>query len=599
VVDVEAVAVGAVSSVIARCPHLTGRISSNDKTPLTDGSIDVYRSANKDKGALLGRVPVQVKGRTKKVKRSAQTVTWPIDRPTLDFLKSDGGGIYFVVPVSQSGAARGVFYVALMPFKLGRLISSMPPEQKSLTVTMKRLPDEPSAIERIVHLALDGRKQINPISLEDVLPVLESLNVTTLTRISDADPTILDLGHTDFTVVARTTSGSLIPIDVDLALYPGQNPSREDLSISCGGVDFTTSRVERLDADTSCVVLSKGLAIRVRQVEGGLKTDIDLTMAGSLHDQLDDLTFFLAAAEGAPVVVNGRPLPPLPKAHPDRSDLVHVREQVRKMVAVLDALDLGHELARSLETNAASRDNLLMLHRAIVDGEEVHASTDGLGRLNLSIGPYQIVVLVFAGADDEHRRIVDPFSPEQRDRLYFRQTSEDGAPKVVRPATLYEVLDAEDLGRALNLHVGSIAEAYQRLENRAEALSMANQTALNLLHAADGTSGPMADYLLRGAGNLTSWLVREGNDDMVYNINHWQTKHRLGTLTSADSAVIRQVRRKSRATTVLDLLQEACLAILLDEPDEVDLVLDELSDDDRGKLQSWPIWSLAQNLTRR
>jgi hypothetical protein len=94
-------------------------------------------------------------------------------------------------------------------------------------------------------------------------------------------------------------------------------------------------------------------------------------------------------------------------------------------------------------------------------------------------------------------------------------------------------------------------------------------------------------------------LVQEGNDDVVYNINHWQTQHRLGTLTSADSAVIRQVRRKSRATTALDLLQEACLAILLDEPDEVDLVLDDLSDDDRGKLQSWPIWSLAQNLTRR
>lgn len=595
VVDVEALAVSAVAAALARCSHLSGRIDSNDKTPLTDGAIDVYNSPDKKKSSLAGRVPVQVKGRTttKKIKRKAQSVGWSIDRETLEFMRADGGGLYFFVPVTPEGNVRGIFYAALMPFKIGRWLETMPAEQKTITVAMTRLPGDVPEIERLVRMALEGRKQLNPVNLSDLLPQLESLTVTALTHISGSEPTVLNLSETDFTVVVKTKSGSVIPIDVDLAFYPEKQ--RQSVSVACGGVEFAAATVERIGDETSRIVLSAGLSIRARRVDDGLTTNIDLTRAGTLFAQYDDVRFFLAAAAGEPLVINGQELPPLPIAPADRSDLLKVRDQLKKMIAVIKSFDLGREFERSIYVFQGEHQHLLMLHPALIGGEEVRVSTDGVGRLNLSVGPFQIVVLVFEGATADHRQIVDPFAPEQRNRLYFRQTSEDDHSQAVRRATLYEALTPDDLGKTLNLHLDEIVEAYEMLEDRPGALAMANQTTLNLLLAADdANSAAQTAYLLRGARNLTDWLQREGDSDPIYSINSWQVKHRLGTLDDNDRRTIRQERRRHRYDGALDALAEACLAILLDERDEVESILQDMSEDDRSKVRGWPIWALRK-----
>jgi hypothetical protein len=104
---------------------------------------------------------------------------------------------------------------------------------------------------------------------------------------------------------------------------------------------------------------------------------------------------------------------------------------------------------------------------------------------------------------------------------------------------------------------GVLADAYQQLDGRTKALAMADQTALNLLEAADSTSGPVKENILRGAGRLNSWLADEGDGDLVYCMNYGQALHRLGTLEVSGKALIRRARRKSRATTAVKLFQEA------------------------------------------
>lgn len=40
--DVESLAVSKISGMLARCPQLKAVIATNDKTPFTDGYIDIY-----------------------------------------------------------------------------------------------------------------------------------------------------------------------------------------------------------------------------------------------------------------------------------------------------------------------------------------------------------------------------------------------------------------------------------------------------------------------------------------------------------------------------------------------------------------------------
>ena len=70
--DTEALAVAKIQGMVARCPHLKPFVASNDKTPFTDGHIDVYSALGQKKADWLGRVSVQVKGRARSGKRPAQ-----------------------------------------------------------------------------------------------------------------------------------------------------------------------------------------------------------------------------------------------------------------------------------------------------------------------------------------------------------------------------------------------------------------------------------------------------------------------------------------------------------------------------------------------
>lgn len=164
-------------------------------------------------------------------------------------------------------------------------------------------------------------------------------------------------------------------------------------------------------------------------------------------------------------------------------------------------------------------------------------------------------------------------------------------------ATRYPIdtMRIEDIGRTLNLHVDSIADAYAAIDDRNIALATANNFVLNLLRAADvAAAAPMRDYLLRGAGNLCDWLVVEGKEDLTYLINRRQTWSRSEKLTTDVERQIRSARREVRISGPDDAhMLEACLTILLGEFSELDVLLDDFGATDKEMLQGWPIWSLV------
>ena len=200
------------------------------------------------------------------------------------------------------------------------------------------------------------------------------------------------------------------------------------------------------------------------------------------------------------------------------------------------------------------------------------------------------------GVDEKHRKVVDPFSPSRRGEYIFRSVGENGnGDEVIQWATVYESLQAGELEKTLNLHLGDIAGAYEALPDRNNALTVANQMVLNLLSAGDASVGSRAKYLYEGALGLTEWLVRSGGGELTYQINEWQAQSRLGLLDAKEFRRVRQARRDARKSDSPDsLFHEACLAIILQDLEEVDVLLNELSKEDQQKLRGWPIWALTE-----
>ncbi|WP_316289024.1 hypothetical protein [Clavibacter michiganensis] len=601
-VNVEGQAVNEVSGIFNRCPLLKAIITQNDKTPILDGEVFMYDSEKQRNENLTGRVPVQVKGRTasKKIKRSADTVVHSIDRSELDYLRKDGGGLYFYVPISKEGDAKGVFYAILSPFSIDRHVGKMQPGQKSKSVTMKRFPTDVTKVQDVVRLALITRNQSgSSVNMNDVMPLLDSITISTLTGISEDRPTVLNLDETDFAVTLTTRSGSVLYVDMDLTIYPADYVETvSKVPISCGGIEYAAPTIKRTTPEDFVINLSHSLTIKAHETETGLNTTVEMTAPESVLSYLKDLNFLLAAVNGSPLVVGDRQMAGTLSKFTDRDAFIATQERIQLIADLIDSFELGDNLAGSIVLDDLNQRNALMAHDTFIRGNEIRLPESGYGRMNIPFGDYQLVAMVSKGADGDHRQVFDPLDPQNRSRFRMYGKTADGAIQDLAAAPVYDSLTVEDLEITLNLHTEHIVSTYEALENRSDAITSANYLVLHMLTASDKTTEPMAEYLREAAEDLCQWLLGVGEGDLIYRINLWQTRQRLGVLTSDDLNAIRQARREVRVTATPDAhLREACLTILLKDHDELNSILEGFSPEDKSMLKSWPIWALSEDAT--
>jgi hypothetical protein len=385
---------------------------------------------------------------------------------------------------------------------------------------------------------------------------------------------------------------------MDLTVWPSNFvPHQVDTTVRCGSVEYSRPTVQQMDDVTSMIHLSEGLTIRARRLNGRLSTTINLTLEGSLRDQLQDLDFFLAAGKGEPLEINGAPNASEEHSFPDEKAVILLRGRIGRIVELFGAIGADESLVGSVSWSEVDKRKLLTLHRAIVLDEDVPATSDGYGRWDIDVGPFTIATVVSEGSTPERRRFADAFDPSKRSGFQLWHTNDEGSIEKFANGTVYESLKVHQLRNVLNLHLEEIAKAYENLEDRPVACTAANQMVLSLLSAADLLEGARRERLLGGAETLSDWLVANGEDKLVYNINWWQTRRRLGTLSVEDEANIRTQRRATlRVDDVDDVdarLREACLSILLRDFDELELIVKDLPKDQTEKLRSWPIWALA------
>ena len=592
--NIEALAVNAVSDLIAKCGHLEAFIESNDKTPITDGHVDVHGNTKHSNSTLLGRVPVQVKGRSTDSKKQAPSFS--IDRHTLKFFRTNGGGIYFFVQVRKDFESRSVFFVNLNPFRIDRMLESGP-NRNMFAVVFQKLPEGSKEIEAIFKLALEQQKQGKAEGAnEHLLEKLRSITIHSLGEISTDRPTEFNLAETDFAVTIETEGGLKLPFDMDFTVWPSSFvPHQVDATVRCGSAEYSRSTVQQIDDETSLLRLSDGLTIRARKGDGALFTNIDLTMKGSLRGQLRDLDFFLAAVHGEPLEVNGAPNIPADHSFSHEQEVETLRSRIGRIVELFDAIGVDESLVESVPWSDDDKRTLLTLHRAIVLDEDVAATSDGYGRLDIEVGPFTIVTVVSAGSTPERLCFADAFNPTKRSKFRLWNTNDEGSMEEVTNGTVYESLKVHELPNVLNLHLDVIVQAYEKLEDRSVACAAANQMVLSLLSAADSVEDVRRQRLLDGAEILSDWLVANGDDKLLYKINGWQTRHRLGSLSGEEVANIRSERRLMQRIDDGDArLREACLSILLGDFDELNMIINDLPDDQAERLRSWPVWALVE-----
>lgn len=113
---IETLSVNAVKNSIVTSEYLDEFIADNDKEPSWDGFIYIYKNKNKTKNDIIGRVPVQVKGKFSR-EFSKDTIKYSVSVTDLKNYLNDGI-FFFVVYIQKQSFNTHIYYAALSPMEV-------------------------------------------------------------------------------------------------------------------------------------------------------------------------------------------------------------------------------------------------------------------------------------------------------------------------------------------------------------------------------------------------------------------------------------------------------------------------------------------------
>jgi hypothetical protein len=596
--DVEALAVSKISNMIARCPHLKAYVSTNDKTPFTDGYIDLYSGPRHVKTDWKGRVPVQVKGRTRTSKKNVAQA-YGISRTDLRAYQKDSGVLYLVVTIDPKTGHETPYYALLSPFAIESLLDRVPDKQSQVSVRLKKLSNDPVAIERLISLALKTREQSMELGFDPLLiENLQSFTIYTADTLNFDSPVTLAPGSNDFALVMNTNNGLSVPFNGEFRILPPEYLKKDvDLRVRSGETFYDGVTVKRVSEENLEIYLSPGLTLLLRNESGRPSAKLSLTLERTLADRRRAIRFYLALLETGVIEFNGKPSPFIIVTSDDTARL---QDHLRTLDALFDLfeyLGVDTRLVYVDEIDEVQIRQLRVLHRAFVLDEEIEDEALETSRAIQRVGAWELMFLIMPGSSPGKWRFIDPFSPDARRQ--FRWSSDEPSEKDPIPVTAYDVVEQEHLSTVLNMRLDAIVGAYEAIADFPSTLSLANQRVLALITAAD-TSELRKAEVLSAADRLNDWLLAEEGSESRHLINGWQIASRRGPLSAEQRREIRACRRQVVRDEVDDSghLELAC-AILLGDEDDVQELADLLSAEQLAQMQSWPIWNLRGSLARK
>lgn len=297
--DVEAVSVSHVQLIIGECPHLTPFIDQNDKTPFTDGHIDIRTDPGRPKNTnFAGRAQVQVKGRTLGQRRNPAK-SYKLKREELAGYLKIAGLLLLVVDISKQ-SEKHVQYALLTPLGLDDMLKQNP-GQKSFSIKLKQFPNEHADIEAIVkYMAQAHNENPEARASSPVWDRARDISISSSHHLDVNKPLRLNPTEHDFTVKVTTQDGAqAFSHGEEILVVPESYIGRPlGKPVSSGDVTFHEPKVRQVSEGTVALDLSETLSLhRNTPVDGQELGLIKWGMNESFDKRLKDLGFVLAAVD--------------------------------------------------------------------------------------------------------------------------------------------------------------------------------------------------------------------------------------------------------------------------------------------------------------
>ena len=583
--NIEQEATNAVRTSIIRNPYLSAYVDENDKTPVWDGFVNVYRDKNPNhpKNSLFGRVPIQVKGkRMQNIMKDR--IAHRVSKDDLRAFNSEGGVVFLVVLINDKYETQ-IYYNDLLPLDLARELNKVA-KKKSLSLDFRRIPtDEDDLANLFLNFVINRKKQSGTVDDEKLY-------------FNDWDNSLHSIEKYVFSCSAVDRSAkNPFEIFTTTPVYLYMKPKGFNIEIPVDRIDngvITANNLHTIGIDDDIVYsetstvwqhglpsiyFGKGWSLKFQKDKNNAysKIDLNIKLSGTLDERIKDGEFLVAVIQKKYFMLNDLKLPLNGLLKKDVEKILGILDTLKSLKSILNSLNIKEDLdLDELPDNEVWKIDFLFdinkeTKRKLADKEYP------LQRINIA----NLSILILMNENEGKLRIEDYFSTKCHVRGSDKRS-------VNHTISQFLLLKAEDL-ICSNFVLENIYDDVIKFNSWDGYSGIVNNFLLEVIRAYDANKGKHEDLYQLGI-KISQWLCEQA-DNFIHRMNYLQLKKREERLSSNEIKDLENELTKSEG----DWSLKSGILILLERISEVRAILEKQSLEDQLIFKNYPIFSLISS----
>lgn len=590
---IEILSVNAVRDSIAVTGVLDPIINENDKEPSWDGNVNVYKNKTKKKNDIIGKMPVQVKGKECD-DHSKDDISYSMSVADLNNYRFNGC-VLFVVYIGDNGSSKKIYYNDLTPIKLRNVLNKSK-GQKSATVRLRLFPsDNYKKVSIFVNC-------YNHCKMQASFSNGKLYSIDELQKMGELEEIFAPLylaGNTNFKTALVNNQiylyakikGSAIPQPLDIV---PQNLCIKEVKNALISIEdrvfYTNVSIESSEKTTSFCC---GNSFRMEFQNRDNSCKVHYQNSSKVRVMAKDLDFILSFIEKGYFMVDDIRMPfDYNNADFSGFDFDQAKEWLayaKEIVSLLDTLNCEEDIDIQ-EMSDRDLINLNRLYTAIIEKKPITGLKEKLPAvICVDIGKLKFAVCVKPCEEKGTYEMTDFFNT----RLYigFEDPNNDGT---MLPVSQFAILNNQDLLTLSNINFDVLLSSFQNIEHHHETYNRANGFLLSLLCAYDKAEGARKEKLLKVCDDFSRWILEASDDEMEYNIkilNRLQTVKRVRELNMEETKMLGAIVENSEVSEEY----KVGAYLLLGQQQLAEIHFSELSEELQKDFKEYPIYHFWKN----
>lgn len=577
--DIEEIGVDAVRKEVRNSPLLQSYIADKDKEPSWDGHIYCYTDSAKKKSSLLGRVPVQVKG--KNVARfNKNSFKYPIELSDLANYQSEDGCLYIVVQIVSNDDFQ-IFYKELLPVDMKAIFKALKKEkQKKYSIELSVLNSEIRSLQSVCRDFIQHRDFQKGKEFIDIKTVDASSTFMTAISIEPEQDPVRYFSENEVYLYYEVDKNQFIPLEEKVKINVFEDVQMKSFQTA----DVLIKRQISRSIDKGEMIWYVGENIKI------MPSKITFDPNSNILKQKEDVEFLLKLISNRRMKIDevevefnlGKDSQKFMKKLRD------TEKYLEKMTRTLTKLEINTE---EFEENLQYNDYLKLERlEKTLNGKELISQNPRFMNLTIS-GKYY---LFFVSEKNGKNEVFNVMSPSffEKIRIYgtILTPDENTDINIISP---FFATPLKDLLKISNFDTdiifNSIKETINSLEQKDQRDSMLrfiNRMTLTSLLTYDETK---EQHRLDFARLLAAFCLERQPADSIHLINLLQCYKRQRALTDEEKLQVRKI--DDGLGTVFALAK----SLLLDNFGDIEFYYNSLTFEEKLEFKEQPLFNLKLN----